>query len=180
MFACALAMAATGPVSAIGPEAPDEGAIELDLAIQALKDEVIQLNRDAQLAEDSQLYPIATRLSVYVSTSLPHLLLQEISVSVDGGTPAVYRYQDRDARALLAADALQRVVRMNVGRGTHNIKVSFSGNFAEKKKEPEPVSGVFEGVFEKGIEPAEIELRIGSGRGRNSAVVKMHQWKAVE
>ncbi|WP_420465055.1 hypothetical protein [Panacagrimonas sp.] len=180
MTACVLTLAFAGHALAVGPASPDEGAIELDLAIQALKDEVIELNRDAQLAEETHLYPPETRLSVYVSTRLPNLLLQEVSLSVDNGAPIVYRYDDRDARALLATDALQRLARLNVERGNHGIKVVFAGQFVEEKKEPVAVAGEFVGTFEKGIEPAEVEVQIVAGARRNEPDVRLRQWKAVE
>lgn len=176
----ALFLGAAGLAHAIGPDAPDEGALELDLAIQALKDEVVQFNRDAQLAEETHLYPPETRLSVYISTSVPHLLLSEVSVSVDDGAPVQYRYRDRDARALHSGDALQRLLRLNVARGAHRIQVQYAGELAEARKEPIPVSGSFTGDFEKGIEPAELELRVVRGSGRKDVDMKLRQWKVVE
>lgn len=178
--ACVVLLALAGPAHAIGPESPDEGAIELDLAIQALKDEVVQLNRDAQLAEETHLYPPETRLSVYVSTTIPNLLLEQIQIAVDNEAPVTYRYQERDARALLAPDALQRLARLNVGRGGHQIRVQFSGALVTPKGEATPVVGSFDDVVDKGVAAAEIELQIVQARRGGDPTVRLKQWKAQE
>lgn len=176
----ALMLGAASLAHGLGPDAPDEGALELDLAIQALKDEVVEFHKDALLAEETHLYPVATRLTVYVSTALPHLLLSEISLTVDNHPPVIYRYQDRDARALLAADALQRLARLNVDRGQHRLQVSFAGELVDARKDPVPVNGTFDANFEKGIDPAELELRLVRGSGRNGVRMQMRSWKAAQ
>lgn len=149
-------------------ESPRESAIQLDQSVQALKDEAVQFNRDAQIAEDEFLFPPQTRVSVYVSNSVPSLLLREVQVRIDGGAPTVYRYDQYDSRALLTPGALQRVVRVNVPRGAHRITASFSGRMASDEDGPDTVTGNLEAVFDKSLDPADLELAIRSQRSKRA------------
>lgn len=146
--------------------------------MQALKDELVQFNRDAQLAEDEFLFPPQTRLSVYVSNEVDGFLLQEVRVTVDEGTPVVYTYSDDDSRALLKENALQRLVHINVERGAHRIKADFRGQHVNAKKDAAPLIGNHEAVFDKTLDPAEIELQIVASARRKNPTMRLRQWRA--
>ena len=162
------------------PVAPDDGAITLDQTVQAIKDEAIQFNRDALLAEEAFLYPPQTRVSIYVSSRLRNVLLSDINLTLDDGTPVTYRYGERDSRALLEKGALQRLLITNVERGAHRVRVSFNGQYVEGDDEPEPVSGQLEAVFTKGLEATDVELQILRGRSRTEPAMKLKEWRAAE
>lgn len=180
MCACVLFAGTVAHVQAREPGAPDEAAISLDQAVQALKDESIQFNRDAQMAQDEFLYPPQTHLSVFVSNRVENLLLDRISVSIDGGAPVNYVYDELDSRALLEDNALQRLVLANVARGPHRITAVFSGHFGDAKDGAKPVTDRFEAVFDKGLEAAQIELVVLRGARRNSAVgIRLKEWIAA-
>lgn len=165
--------------SAARAEVPDEEAIGYDQVVQALKDELVQFNRDAQLAEDEFLYPDHSRVSVYVSNLVDGLLLQEVSIAIDEQPPVVYTYTEDDARALMVEDALQRVLRANVSRGAHRIRFSYRGTLADGE-DGEPLAGGHDTQFDKTLDPAEIELRIDSASRRNQLVVQVREWRAQE
>lgn len=164
---------------ALEPVAPDEAALNLDQAVQALKDEATQFNRDAQIAEDAFLYPPHSRLSIYVSNSIANLLLTEISVSIDAGKPISYRYDEFDARALLEDNALQRLVHTNVSRGPHRITVSYAGQFVDSDG-TDPISGSYEAVFDKGLDAAELEVEILRGARKGPPGLRVREWRAAE
>ena len=174
-----LALVASG-ARAVEPAPADEGAITLDQTIQAVKDETVQFNRDALMAEEAFLFPPQTRLAIYVSNAAKNVLLSEISVTLDDKTPTVYRYGDKDSRALLFKGALQRLILDNVERGQHRVRVSYNGNYVSGDDEPEPVAGQFEAVFTKGLESAEIELALEKGRRKTEPVMKLKEWRAAE
>lgn len=174
-----LAVTAMG-VRAVEPAPADEGAITLDQTVQAVKDETVQFNRDALMAEEAFLYPPQTRLSVYVSTRLKNVLLTDINVILDDAEPVAYRYGDKDSRALLGKGALQRLLMTNVERGSHRLRVSFNGNYVSGDDEPEPLGGKFEAVFTKGLEPVEVELELQRGSSRTEPVMKLKEWRAAE
>lgn len=178
--ACALMAGVALTAHALEPVAPDEAALNLDQAVQALKDEATQFNRDAQMAEDTFLYPPHSRLSIYVSNDIPNLLLTEISIAIDADAPIVYRYDEIDSRALLKDNALQRLVHTNVSRGAHRIKVSYAGQYTEADAGADPVSGRYEAVFDKGIEAAEIELELLRGARKGAPGFRVREWRAAE
>lgn len=165
---------------AVRAEVPDEEAIGYDQVVQALKDELVQFNRDAQLAEDEFLYPDHSRVAIYVSNAVNGLLLEEVSVTIDDQAPVVYTYSEDDARALLVNDALQRLLRANVPRGAHRIRFSYRGRFADSEEQDEPMVGGHDAIFDKTLDPAEIELRIASTPRRRQLVVQVREWRAQE
>ena len=167
-------------VRAVEPAPTDEGAITLDQTVQAVKDETIQFNRDALMAEEAFLYPPQTRLSVYVSTTLKNVLLTDINVILDDDPPVVYRYGDKDSRALLTQGAMQRLILTNVERGSHRLRVSYNGNYVTADDEPEPVAGKFEAVFTKNLEATAVELQLNRGRNRTEPSMKLKEWRAAD
>jgi hypothetical protein len=177
---CALLGGVASTVRALEPTAPDDAGIQLDQNVQAFKDEVIQFNRDALMAEEAFLYPPQTRVSVYLSTTQRNLLLDSISVILDDQAPVTYKYGDVDSRALLVENALQRLILTNLGRGQHRLRVSYTGNYVEGDDEPEPAAGTFEAVFEKGLDAAEIELQLVRGESRTEPAMKLKHWRAAE
>ena len=178
---CALAVGSASYVLAAEPVAPDEGAIALDQAIQGLKDEALQFNRDALMAEDEFLYPSMTRVSIYISNRVPNLLLDQVSLQVDGAAPVTYTYDEFDSRALLRSGALQRLVHQNLERGAHRIKLRYSGRLDGGRDDADPLTGEFDAVFDKGFAASEIELQITRGPRRNSQpAVKLKEWRVAE
>ena len=177
---CALLGGIASAVHALEPSAPDDAGIALDQKVQAFKDEAIQFHRDALMAEEAALYPPQTRVSVYVSNTQRNLLLEKISVTLDDRQPIVYTYGEIDSRALLVDNALQRLVMTNMDRGQHRVRVSYNGNYVEGDDEPEPASGSFEAVFDKGLDAAEIELQLVRGKSRTEPAMKLKNWRAAE
>lgn len=162
------------------PLPPDEEAIGLDQTVQSLKDELVQFNRDAQLAEDEFLYPSQSRLSVYLSNRVEGFLLQEVRVTIDDGAPVVYTYGEDDSRALLRENALQRLVHTNVDRGAHRIKADFRGKRIDADEDDEPLIGNHEAIIDKSLDPAEIELLIVASPRRRHPVMQLKEWRAEE
>lgn len=177
---CAVVGAVTSFAHAFQPVAPDEGAIALDQAVQGLKDEALQFNRDALMAEDEFLYPSLTRVSIYISNRIPNLLLEQVSLQIDGAAPVTYTYDEFDSRALLRSGALQRLVHQNLGRGAHRIKLRYSGHLDGGRDDAEPLVGEFDAVFDKGLVASEIELQITRGSRRSAPAVKLVEWRVAE
>lgn len=178
--ACVLTLSIVPGAGAVEPAAIDEGAVALDQTVQALKDEVIQFNRDALMAEEAFLYPPASRLSVYVSNPLQNLLLMRIDLVVDDRAPVTYQYGERDARALLAPGALQRLVLTNVDRGAHRLRVTYSGQLMDGDEKLDIVADKYEVLIDKGADGADIELLLQRGGNRRSAVMTHKEWRAAD
>ncbi|MGQ0697310.1 MAG: hypothetical protein ACT4PZ_03600 [Panacagrimonas sp.] len=176
----ALLAALAGSAHALEPGNPEDNGLDLDQAVQSLKDEMVLFNRDAQIAENAFLFPPQTRLSLYLSNRIPELLLEKITVTIDDTSPVVYEYSEIDAHALLDPRALQPLVQINIARGAHRVRADFVGRYAEAKEGAAPVVGRYEGVIDKGVEPAEIELRITRAARRSSPAIKLKEWRVAE
>jgi hypothetical protein len=160
--------------------AVEQSAIDVDQTVQSLKDEMVQFNRDASAAEDEFLYPPESGLSVYVSNAIPDLQLRQVTVQVDETAPVTVTYDEDAAHALIAKDALQRVLRANIARGGHRIKASFSGQVGDKK-DGDPVTGTYDALFDKGLDPVELELEIGKGKRRGATIaMQIKEWRSAE
>lgn len=177
---CVLLIGAASGAHAAEPVAADDGAINLDQAVQALKDEAIQFNRDALMAEEAFLFPPQTRVAVYVSNRIGNLLLREISVTLDTNPPVTYRYDEVDSRALTQKGSMQRLVLTNLSRGPHRLQVAFSGRYMDGDEEIGSFDSRYEAVFDKGLDPAELELEILRGPRKGTPAMKLKEWRAAE
>lgn len=164
------------PVSAAQLPQPDEEELKLDSAIGALKDEILQFSRDANLTEREVLYPPATRTSVYVSTRVNQLLIREISISLDEQAPVNYRYSEKEATALHNSEGLHRVILTNLEPGAHRIRAQFSGRYQDDSPEEPPVTGSYEGVFNKTTKEAFIELAFARPSRLRKPDVSLKNW----
>lgn len=180
LCACALLSGAVLGAQATEPVAPDEGALNLDQAVQSLKDEGVELNRDAQMAEETFLFPPATRLAVYVSNRIRNLLLTEVSVRLDDRQPVVYRYGEIDSRALLEKGALQRLILTNVDRGVHRLSIAYSGRFMDGDQQTGEFAETYQAVFDKGLDASELELEIRRGKRKGAPAMDLKEWRAAE
>ncbi|TJY60979.1 hypothetical protein E4T66_10055 [Sinimarinibacterium sp. CAU 1509] len=155
-----------------------ERALRLDQNIQALKDEIIEFNREAQAVENETLVPDHLRLSVYLSVGVGGLLLTEAAITVDDKAPEIYRYDETDARALLDDAAVQRVLITTVMPGPHRIRMTVNGNFANAKPGDAPITQSYEAIFDKDDQEAELEFRLTrSSRFGGDLKLTMKQWK---
>ncbi|MFA5938748.1 MAG: hypothetical protein WC809_05280 [Sinimarinibacterium sp.] len=155
-----------------------ERAIRLDQTIQALKDEVLDISRDAQSVENAVLAPEDQRVSIYVSVGVRGLLLDEVSVAIDGAPADVYHYDEHDARAMLAAHSSQRVLRTAVAVGPHRIRFSYSGHYADAKPDTPPTTGQYEAIFDKDYRESELEFSVSrASRFGEQMRAGMKEWR---
>lgn len=162
-----------------GAEAADAGemALKQDQAIQALKNEVLGFAAEAQAIETDVLLPPHARASIYLSVKVSGLLLEEASVTIDDRPPEVYHYDGNDARALLNERSAQRLTRLLVSPGAHRIRVTFSGHYADDKKDAPPVTDTYEAIFDKDAREAVLEFTIARERRFSSRPrLSLKQW----
>ncbi len=155
-----------------------ERAIRLDQVMQALKDEVVELGREAQAVENAVVVPEHLRVSVYLRVNVSGLLLDEVSIAIDDREAEVYRYDEKDARALLSEHALQRILRTTAGPGAHRVRLSYRGKYADDKPEDPPVTDSYEAIFDKGAQETELEFTIARASRFGGALrTDMKQWR---
>lgn len=158
---------------------PDENQLKLDGAIQGIKDEVLNFNRDALNVENDVLYPAYSRTSIYVGVKVSGLLLKTVSVAVDDKPAQTYSYSEHEAKALLTSKGLHRLMRVSLESGAHRISADYTAQFADAKPDEPPVTGHYEAIFDKYLRETELELLISRGSRLSKPQMTLRQHKVA-
>lgn len=107
--------------------ANDEEPASLDAAVQDLKSEVLDLNRELFLLEEELLYPANTQVAVFLSVDLGEFFaLDSVQLELDGKDVTNYLYTEREVEALHRG-GVQRLFLGNVKTGDHELVAKFTG-----------------------------------------------------
>ncbi len=92
---------------------------------EAIRYEAIELVNRLHQLEQELLYPVHTRVAVYLSVAensraLPH----SVSIEIDGGKVADHLYTQKEVDALNTG-GIQRLYTGNIVPGNHKLRVSF-------------------------------------------------------
>lgn len=158
----------------------DDNTQKLDAAIQALKDEAVEFNREALAVEQVVLAPDGSRTAIYVGMRVSGLLLQSINVTLDERPPVQLSFSDKDARALILSDGLARVLNVTLAPGTHRIRASYTAQFHDAKDGAAPVTGTLDKTFEKTDRPLTLELQIGRNSRYSASQMALRTWSPRE
>lgn len=106
---------------------PDEQFRSLDEDVQALKKEVLDLNRDLFLLEEELLFPANSQVAFFISMDVgEYFELDSVNIKIDGKEVANYLYTAREADALIRG-GVQRVHMANLKTGDHELIAIFTG-----------------------------------------------------
>jgi hypothetical protein len=125
----AAAPAKTAPALATGePAAAPSGEFQsLDQEVQALKKDVLDLNRELFVLEEDLLFPANTQVAVFVSMDVGDFFaLDSVTLKLDNKEVANYLYTEREAQALLKG-GVHRVYIGNLKAGDHELLALFTG-----------------------------------------------------
>lgn len=107
--------------------APAEDFKSLDQEVQALKKEVLDLNRELFVLEEDLLFPANTQVAVFVSMDVGEFFaLDSVTLKLDNKEVANYLYTEREAQALLKG-GVHRVYIGNLKAGDHELLALFTG-----------------------------------------------------
>ena len=110
-----------------GPADSREEFRSIDGEVQALKKEVLDLNRDLFLLEEELLFPANSQVAFFVSLDVgEYFELDSINIKIDGKEVANYLYTAREADALVRG-GVQRVHIANLKTGDHELVAIFTG-----------------------------------------------------
>ena len=99
----------------------------LDKDVQALKKEVLDLNRDLFLLEEELLFPANSQVAFFISMDVgEYFKLDSVSLKIDGKEVANYLYTDREVDALVRG-GVHRVHMANLKTGEHELVATFTG-----------------------------------------------------
>ena len=104
--------------------------VHLDGEIQAIKEEILEINRDILLLEESSLYPQGQQLVVLVSVAGKEPVNPDsISLLLDGHTVNHHIYTSSEAAALREG-GVHRLYTGRLSDGKHLLEVSVTGKQA--------------------------------------------------
>jgi hypothetical protein len=160
-------------IAAVGTRAePDQAVSEVSKKAIAVKQSVLELNRDLYKLEEDLLSPATTRASIFMSLSHGDFFeLHSIHVLVDDKQPIQYIYTERQITALRQG-AIQPLKELNLGPGIHQIKAIAKGVDNNGK----PREFMVEKTIEKHEQPLYIELKIKDKKDMQSAELLISQW----
>ena len=99
----------------------------IDQDVQALKKEVLDLNRDLFLLEEELLFPANSQVAFFVSMDVgEYFEIDSVNIKIDGKEVANYLYTVREADALIRG-GVQRVHMANLKTGDHELVAVFTG-----------------------------------------------------
>ena len=99
----------------------------LDDSIEALKKEVLSLNRDLFILEEDLLFPSNTQFSIFLSINSGALFqLDSVQIKIDDKNIANHLYTERELAALKRG-GVQRLYIGNLASGEHEIIAIFTG-----------------------------------------------------
>jgi len=99
----------------------------LDQDVQALKKEVLDLNRDLFLLEEELLFPANSQVAFFISMDVgEYFELDSVNIKIDGKEVANYLYTAREVDALIRG-GVHRVHMANLKTGDHELIAIFSG-----------------------------------------------------
>jgi hypothetical protein len=157
-----------------GPEADSREQFQsIDQNVQALKKEVLELNRDLFLLEEELLFPANSQVAFFVSMDVgEYFELDSINIKIDGKDVANYLYTTREGDALIRG-GVQRVHMANLKTGDHELIAVFTG------KGPS-VRDYRRGAtlnFNKGIGAKYVELQISDRVRKQQPEFVIKEWE---
>jgi hypothetical protein len=165
---------APGPTTA--PEAVPVTAADtraLDEEIQAIKKEVVDLNRDLFVLEEELLFPANTQVAVFLSMDVGEFFaLDTVELRLDNKQVAKYLYTAREAEALLKG-GVQRLYLGNMRVGSHELVALFTG----KGPNGQDYSRGAQLKFEKSVGAKYLELKIADRQRKRQPEFEIKDWE---
>ena len=168
-----LVTAAGGPLQADDGPDTHERFVELDSEIQAIKVEILAINRDILLLEELSLYPYDQQLVVLVSVANGSTINPEhLSLQLDGQAVTQHDYSPTESAALQEG-GVHRLYTGGLSEGEHRLDISLTGRQARDKAFKHQSSI----TITKMPGRKTMELHLDSGEGRSEPGVTIRQWQ---
>ena len=153
------------------PLAADD-ADTLNQQVEALKQQVLELNRDLFILEEELLYPATTQLVVYLSMDVGEFFqLDSVKLTIDDQLVTHYLYTDRQLDALRRG-GVQRLHIGNIRQGEHELVAVFVGRGPQGRDFRRGATL----RFEKRDEAKQIELRINDDTSTRQPEFAVKEW----
>jgi len=145
----------------------------LDEDVQALKKEVLDLNRDLFLLEEELLFPANSQVAFFVSMDVgEYFEIDSVQLKVDGKEVANYLYTEREAGSLVRG-GVHRLHMANLKTGDHELVAIFTGSGPHTRDYRRGATL----NFEKGIGAKYIELEITDRVAKQQPEFVIREWE---
>ena len=149
-----------------------ESFVKLDGEIQAIKEEILGINRDILLIEEMSLYPHGQQLVVLVSVANNSPVNPDtISLQLDGQTVSQYRYTGSEGAALHEG-GVHRLYSGRLSDGEHSLVIFVTGKRAKGQvfQQQRSVS------ITKRPGRKYLELHLGPGENTSKPELTVREW----
>jgi hypothetical protein len=158
--------------AAVAPVTPADTRA-LDEEIQAIKKEVVDLNRDLFVLEEELLFPANTQVAVFLSMDVGDFFaLDTVELRLDNKQVAKYLYTAREAEALLKG-GVQRLYLGNLRVGNHELVALFTG----KGPNGQDYTRGAQLKFEKSVGAKYLELKIADRQRKRQPEFEIKDWE---
>jgi len=145
----------------------------LDEEVQALKKEVLDLNRELFVLEEELLFPANTQVAVFVSMDVGEFFaLDSVTLKLDNKEVANYLYTEREAQALLRG-GVHRVFIGNLKAGEHELIALFTGQGPNQRDYRRGATL----KLEKGVGAKYVELKISDKAVKAQPEFVVKEWE---
>lgn len=159
VFLLSFSMPSTGSETAAEGEDGGTGDIatgNIDNQLQALKKDVLALNRDLFILKEELMFPAHTQIAVFLSLDVGEFFeLDSVNLKLDDQPIASHLYTPKQNNALVRG-GVQRLYLGNVKHGEHELVAVFTGRGPQGRDYRRATSF----VFEKGDEATHLEVKI--------------------
>jgi hypothetical protein len=150
-----------------------EHYVELDSEVQAIKEEILEINREILLLEQMSLYPPGQQLVVLVSLANGSQVNPDrITLQVDGKIVSHHDYSGSESAALRAG-GVHRLYAGRLSDGEHRLELSLSGKLSSNKSFDQQRSVTITKVSGRKT----IELHLGPGDKGSEAYMEVREWQ---
>jgi hypothetical protein len=145
----------------------------VDQDVQALKKQLIDLNRDLFRLEEELLYPASTQVAVFLSVDVgTFFALDSVTLKLDDKEVANYLYTEREVKALHRG-GVQKLYLGNLKAGEHEIIATFVGKGPHERDYRRGTTI----KFEKTLGAKYVELRISDREASLQPEFVVRQWE---
>jgi hypothetical protein len=145
----------------------------VDQDVQALKKELVDLNRDLFRLEEELLYPASTQVAVFLSVNVgTFFALDSVQLKVDGKEVANYLYTEREVEALHRG-GVQKLYLGNLKAGEHELVAVFTGKGPHERDYRRGTTL----KFDKAVGAKYVELRITDRDAALQPEFAVRQWE---
>jgi len=145
----------------------------IDQDVQALKKEVLDLNRDLFLLEEELLFPANSQVAFFVSMDVGEYFdLDAVSIKIDGKEVANYLYTERETDALIRG-GVHRLHMANLKTGEHELVAIFIGHGPNVREYRRGATL----SFDKGIGAKYLELEITDSVSAQQPEFIIKEWE---